>query len=374
MPGLPFFDGTAPQPTRVPAVEISFDGGGESGGFGGIVDAAADLLGGGGGAASWADHLVELKLQLGFAPRVDELDLVIGQSEGAPQASLGDNGSIALGPSGATESLFSGRVIAVENRGDGLRRYRLANGGHQLAGSRISQSVTDMSAADAIGYAVGELGLQVEADISGSDGPLVQYVFDDSRSLWDHIAELAALRGINAWFSSDNRLQLADALEQGDPAATFTYGSDLLEHRLWQRTPHSGAVTVIGGARADDGFTLRKQSAPNLATSGDGPPQRFYRQGALRSQDDLTTHAGAAALGGQRQTQIGELLVAGNAAARPGRVVELAGLRGAGDGLYIVTAAHHRFDRRDGWRTRLSVASTEAAAGSGLTALVGGLI
>lgn len=370
MPGLPFFDDAAPQPTRVPAVEINFDGGEESGGFGGIVDAAADLLGGGG--ASWADHLVELKLQLGFAPRVDQLDLVIGQTEGAPEASLGDTGSIALGPSGATEPLFSGQVIAVENRGDGLRRYRLANGAQQLAGTRINQSVTDMSVADAIGFALGELGLQVDADISGSDGPLNQYAFDDSRSLWDHVTELAALRGSSAWFDSDNRLQLADALEQGDPVATFAYGSDLLEHRLWQRVPHSGAVTVIGGARDDDGFRLRKQPAPNQATSGDGAPQRFYRQGALGTQEDLTTRANAAALGGQRRTRSGELLVAGNAAARPGWVIELSGLSGGSDGRYLVTAAHHRFDRVEGWRTRLSVSSTEAAAGGGLAGLVGG--
>ena len=374
MPGLPFFDEAAPQPTRVPAVEINFDGGDQGSGFGGIVEAAADLLGGGGGAASWADHLVELKLQLGFAPRVDQLELVIGQSEGAPQASLGDSGSIALGPSGATESLFSGQVIAVENRGDGLRRYRLANGAQQLAGTRINQSVTDMSVVDAIGFALSDLGLQIEADISGSDGPLSQYVFDDSRSLWDHVAELAVLRGCNAWFNSANQLQLANALEQGDPAATFTYGSDLLEHRLWQHTPHSGAITTIGGARADDSLTLRKQSAPNQATTGDGAPQRFYRHGALGSQDDLSTRANTAALYGQRQTQSGELLVAGNVAAGPGRVIEITNLPGGGDGRYLVTAAHHRFERLEGWRTRLSVSSTEAAIGGGLAGLAGGLL
>ena len=368
MPLLPQFDAEATASIQVPTVEITI-GSVDGGGFGGMADAAMDLLGG--GAASWADHLSELTLQLGFAPRVDALELVIAQSGGAPEAALGNSGEIALGPSGATETLFSGQVVAIEKRGDGLRRYRLANGARQLAEARINRSLTDMSVADAIGFALGELGLQVDTDISGGDGPLSQYAFDDSRSLWDHITELAVLRGCNAWFDSANRLQIADALEQGDPVATFAYGNDLLEHNLWQRAPHSGQITAIGGARADDGFTLRKQSAPNQAVAGDGAPHRFYRHAALGSQQDLAARAEAAAIGGQRQTNSGELLVAGNAAARPGTVITLSGLPGGGDGDYLVTSAHHRLDRTEGWRTRLSVSSAQGAAAGGLGGPIG---
>jgi len=370
MPGLPFFDDTAPSPVRAPTVEITISSsGGDSGGFGGMADAASGLLGGA-SAASWADHLLSLSLHQGFAPNVDYIDLLIAATEGAPEAALGDEGTIAIGAADAVEDLFSGSIIAIERRGDSMRRYRLSNGSHSLAQARINQSVIDMSVQDAISHAASQYNYSPQADISGSDDLLPQIVFDDSSTLWDHFAYLAGLRGANLWFDATDALQLADQLEQGDSVATFTWGEDLLEANLWQRSAHSGAITAFGGDRIDGDFVLRKEATPNRAEQGDGLPARFYRDGLLQTQQDLTTRAAAAALNGLRQTDLSELLVSGSAALGPGRVIELASLPGGGDGNYLIHRAHHTFDHLNGWRTHLSVSE---ASGGGLGA-VGGLI
>ena len=222
MVGLPFFDEDTTPAIRVPAIQIDIGGGGDSGGFGGIADAASSLLGGP-AAPSWADHLVSLTLQQGFAPSVDHLELLIANTEGAPTAAVDDEGSVSIGPSDNLEKLFTGRVVAVEKRSDGLRRYHLSNGSHTLAQGRLNRSVTDMSAKDAIDNLGGEFGYSPNASISGNDAVLSQIVFDDSGSVWEHCAHLAKLRGANLWLDADDTLQLADQLEQGDSVASFTW-------------------------------------------------------------------------------------------------------------------------------------------------------
>ncbi len=371
MPGLPYFDQSAPQPIRTPAIEITIGGSGDSGGFGGMVDAATSMFGGP-AAASWANHLISLTLELGFAPHVDSVELLITNSEGAPQVSLGDQGVIAMGTADALEDIFSGAVIAIEQHGDKKRRYLFANGSHTLAQSRINQSVNEMSIQDAISYALSEVGMSVNANVASSDSTLPQVVFDDSATVWDHITYLAKLRGFNLWFDPENSLQLADQLEQGESVATFTWGDDLLDANLWQRAPHSGAITAFGGDRVDGDFTLRKSAGPNRAEEGDGSPERFYRDGLLQSQQDLTGRASAAALFGQRQTAVSEIVVSGSSLLRPGRVIELDNLTEGYNGNYLIQKARHSYNHTEGWRTRLTISSTQASSG-GLGAL-GGLL
>ena len=354
MPGLPFFDESAPGPIRVPAVEITIGSGGDSSGFGGIADAASALLGAP-QSASWADHLVTLSIKRGFAPNVDYADLVITDTEGAPNASLGDEGSIAIGAAGATESYFKGAVISVQQRGDGMRRYRLSGAGHVMAHTRFNQSVNNMSAAEAMEFAASEAGQSVQISIGGSDDSLAQYVFDDARSAWEHTTYLAQLRGSSVWVDADNTIQVADQLEQGDSVAVFTYGEDLLESNIGSRSAHTSAVTAFGGSRADDGFILRKQGAPNRSEAGSGSPQRFYRDGVLQSQQDLSTRVSAQNLFGHRQTTSGEVLVTGSAALAPGSTIELANLPGDNSGKYLIRSVQSVFDSTRGWSARLQI-------------------
>ncbi|MCI5125993.1 MAG: hypothetical protein D3925_16365 [Candidatus Electrothrix sp. AR5] len=368
MPGLPFFDDSTPQPIHAPAIEISFSGGSDNGGFGGMVDAAASMLGGP-SALSWADHLISISLELGFAPSVDSVDLLISGREGAHEAALGDQAVIAMGSADHLQDLFTGTVVAIEKRGDGTCRYQFSNGSYDLAHTRINQSVNEMSVQDAISFATDQLSLSLNADVSTSDDTLPQVVFDHTASLWDHITYLAGLRGLNLWFDADNSLQLADQLEQGESVASFTWGEDLLEANIWQRAAHSGAITAFGGGRIVGDFTLRKQATPNRAEQGDGTPQRFYRDGVLQSPQDLTTRAGAATLFAQRQTALSEVMVSGSSLLRPGKVIELTNLQEGSDGNYLIHHAHHSFNHTEGWRTRLTISSTSAAS-SGLGGLL----
>ncbi len=372
MVGLPFFPESSPVPIRAPRVEITFDAGGSDGGFGGLAAAAESLLGG--GAAAWADYLVSLELEQALAPRVDGVELAIAQSTGAPSASLGDKGTIKMGPADALEPVFAGAVIGIERRGDGLRRYRLGNASHTLATARINQAVVNMTVQEAIAFGADSADVSLNARIGGDDAALAQYVFDDSRSVWEHLTSLAELRGFSLWIDAAGALQLADELEQSDAVQTFTYGEDLLAMRLWRRSPARGAITAFGGGRTDDGYTLRKQLEPNRAQGGDGPPQRFYRDGVLQSQDDLSARVASVTLAGHRRATTGEILVPGSAALGPGRVIELNDLPDGG-GKFLILAARHTFSHRDGWRARLTVSEAGEVPGLGdALGALGGLL
>lgn len=375
MPSLPFFDEQQATPTRVPSIAITLggDSGGDSG-FGGLVDAASALLGAP-AAGAWSEYLVSLTLQQGFAPAVDHLDLLVAAplDGSAPSAVLGDSGTLEIGSNDGMTKLFTGQVISIEQRSDGLCSYRLSNGSHLLARIRLNGSVAERSLTDAISQLASEAGYPIDNSTSGSDGSLPQIVYDDSRSLWEQFAEWAQLRGFNLWLDADDRLQLADQLEQGDVVAEIKWGGDLLQHRLWQRNTHSGEVSAFGGSRVDGDFRLRKQSAPNRGQSGSGTPQRFYRDGVLQTQQDLSTRAQAGALFAARRTSEGEILISGNASCAPGKVIELKNLPDGGNGKYLISSARQSFDRQHGWRTQLQIGFCSEGSG-GLAGALGGLL
>ncbi len=383
MPSLPFFEQQQAPATRVPSIAITLGSpsGGDSG-FGGIADAASSLLGGP-AQPSWADHLVSLTLQQGFAPAVDHLDLLVAVPQAPPeggansselQAALGDAGSVEIGASDALVKLFTGQVISIEKRSDGLHNFRLGNGSHALSQVRLNGTVGEMSVSDAISHLAGEAGYPVDNNTSGNDGTLPQIVYDDSRSVWEHCAEWAHLRGFNLWLDADDRLQLSDGLEQGEVVDEFTRGENLLHHQLWQRAAHSGEITAFGSSRVDGDFTLRKQSTPNRAQSGSGAPQRFYRDGPLQTQQDLSTRAQAATLLAARRGSEGEILVSGNAATGPGKVIKLSGLTNGDDGNYLISSCRHTFDRQHGWRTQLQISNCASSGADGLAGALGGLL
>src|SRR5690606_31021152 len=69
---------SAPPGLRRPQFSIAFGSGGGGGALGGLGSAVADAVGLGGGADDpWKRNLVSLTLNLGLAPMVDALELVL---------------------------------------------------------------------------------------------------------------------------------------------------------------------------------------------------------------------------------------------------------------------------------------------------------
>ena len=361
-------------PRPVIALAIDSQGGGASG-LAAAAGTVAGALGSGEGQLGWTDCVMAVTLRLGFAPAVDSAELLIAQTPHTPEANLGDQVTLGLGPQGDTTTLFKGWIEAVEHRLDGCRCYRLVNNASRLANLRINQAVTETSVADLIALMAREAGVPLDKRVSGSDDKLRQTIIDDSLSLWQHMQRLAALRGYSLWINGDNRLQLANQLEQQSPEQRFQAGENVMALSLWQRRSHSGSIRVHGGSRDDSGHTLRKQPQPNLATMGDGSPQRTYRPRNLSAPGDLAAAAVAAGQAGHRASHRGTLRVPGSGALTPGAVVAIIGLPGGGASA-LIQSVEQRFNFSEGWVADLTLSRSDdqTSPGALLSSVTGGFL
>ncbi|ONG58582.1 hypothetical protein BKE38_02770 [Pseudoroseomonas deserti] len=364
--------GTQPAILR-PRVALDFaPAAGEGGGMLGALSDAASALGLGGDAAALADRLISLRLVRSLAPEVDSAEFLL-LPEGAPPFAAGDPGSITLAAADAS-ARFPCRVEAVEQRGHGLLRALAGNGGRILAQSRLSRSYANQDA----GAIIGDLAQQAGVDSAvGSLGrSLPRYVADDRRSLYEHVAALAASAGRLAGFDEDGRLALLDDTATGEALATFTLGVDILDMRLVDRLPHAGALLVDGAGAADAGggeawSWLRKQVGPLRAASGEGTPQRRLAAPWLTAPQAVAGLLGARSRAEARQRRFGRLLVQGAPQLRPGALVALKGT--PADGNWLITRLEQRFDARHGLTARLDIAEA-GGGGGGLASALGGLL
>ncbi len=241
-----------------------------------------------------------------------------------------------------------------------------------LARMRVSQSFADQSPGGIIAALASDAG--VETDAGGAGTRLPRYVVDESCSVLDHIADLAAAAGRVAVFDGEGRLLLVDDSALGEPVATLVRGDHVLDIRLGTRRPHIGALAVVGAGAPDAGGNawawLRKSNGPLKVEVGDGAPQRRVRDAGLRAQQAVVDRAGATLRAGERVSGRTRILSVGVPAAQPGGAIELSGFDDA-DGIYFVTAVTHRFDTAGGFTSEIEAA--RASSGGSLLDALGGL-
>jgi phage protein D len=371
---------------RRPVFEVTLGpgGGGDGalGGLGGLAGAAAGALGlsPGGAADPWKQHLVALAATCHLAPAVDALDLWLTPDPQAPAAAPGDAGSLRLGyADGAPELVFTGRVIAVRRMVAGPSRVTLASGATDLARLRVNRSYEKRTAGEIVGDLAGEAGVATGTVEDGLDLPF--HVIDDRRSAWVHIAELARLCGFLAFIDPSGELTFAPP-PSGGPAQTFTCGEDVLALDTRDGEPEVGEVTTSGegaaGSQGADAWSwLIKDPAAVQGTAGGTGPARLAADPALRSGAAARQAAAGIAGAVARLRTTGSLLVPGAPAVTVGSLVEIAGAPHAAlGGQLLVRGVRHRFDKRQGFVTRLDLAAVGGAAGGllgGLGGAIGGL-
>ena len=322
MIALPAFPGSAPAAVRRPLAEVDFGG-----------DLSAALL--------------SVVVDTGTAPGVDVAEIRLAGSD-AP--AVGDEGTIALGyEDGGTELVLTGAVEQVAAGAHGEVRIVVANAGAALARVRVNRSFEQQKAGDVVSDLAGEAGASTGDVRPGAD--LAFFVVDDRRGGWAQVAELARASGCLAYVTPDGEVTMAPP-PAGPPAATFTYGVDVLELAAGPRAPIVGAVTVIGegaaGSQGADAWSwLVKDPAAVTGSGGSGSPERLRSEPGLRS----TAAVQGAALGVPAGDVAGHVLVAGAQAVAVGSAIAISG---AGvDGGLVVHGVRHRLSRRDGFTTRI---------------------
>ncbi|MEJ2199618.1 MAG: hypothetical protein P8X63_01180 [Desulfuromonadaceae bacterium] len=349
---LPFQSQQETTPGFRPGCKISSAGGAGAGG--GLLDMAANLL----GAPQddpWADHLRSIELELAPAPFISTARLQLVRSSEAPQVALGDELRVELGYDDSLQGVFTGKVLMLEDSDSRVREILLGCGGHGLAQLRQYVSFENQGLSDVLGQWAGEAGLGTGNMESGPRYPFL--AIDDSRSLWEWSALLAAHAGAWVWTDADNNL---NCKPPGDPGnRSYSYGSDLLGLRFCERTSLFGEIRVSGegcaGSQGAQAWSWLAKNADGIsASTGQGDPQRLYQSGSLRNQEAAQSFGRGLESGAGRMRQAALATVPGSPELGLGQTFALSGCPdGRGDGSFIITRVLHRYDK-GGFITRLS--------------------
>lgn len=345
---LPFSSDRASTPGYRPRFKVAAGGGAASGG--GLLGAVQSLLS---APASdpWAENLAMVDVVLAPAPAVSSCRLRLGPGAGAPAVQVGDALDVRLGFDDVLVSVFSGTVWEVTREPRAVGAL-LAGKARLLLELRENASFEQQSFGDIVGQWAAAAGVDTATVEDGVTYPFL--AVDDSRSVWEWIARLAAHAGLIAWCDGEGKLHC-----QAPPAAaarTFTVGEDVIELRVHERGPVLGAVRMVGeGAAGSQGAAawprLLKSADAASAQAGLGAPARLFREGALRSLEAVQGAVRARAACATALARVVHLRVPGAPELALADRFHIAGGDAAGD--YVVARIRHRLDKRSGFLSEI---------------------
>jgi len=302
--------------------------------------------------------LVAVTVSLGPSGAHDPAEVMVWPSSRLAGTAPGARLSIALGPQGDEEDVWSGEVTGVAAGADGVVLDGLA-ATVALSRQRVSQTFLDRSLADVVRDLAAAAGAEID-EVQG-DTRLPAYAIDDRRPVWEHLADLARLFGADLGASPAGALRFVPA-RSGIADWTLRFGADLL---AWSggagKAPEAPAVAAHGAASeagAEQWHWLLR--SPAAAGAGSSAPLRI--PGVVRTQDAAAAAGRALAQRAARAAWAGRFETTGRPAVRPGDLVAVAGLPAGDPGTLRVRSVAHRLDGRHGFRTTLNV---EAAAAAG---------
>lgn len=355
---------TAPPAVRRPQFTVTLGASTSASGLAGAVGAALGINLG--GADPWQQHLLAMRVECGVAPFVDVAELALAVTTESPTVALADTGSLALGYSDdQAQPVFTGAVTQMRH-GLGVQQIRMTNGGGALARLRINQSFEQQSAGDMVRALADQASVTPATVDAGADYPF--YVLSDRQSVYRHVAELACQNTFAAWFMPDGSLMFAP-LAEGDPAATFTYGDNLLALQMNEAAAVVDAVTVSGeGAAGSQGAKawswLVKDPAAVTSTAGEGAGSRLVHAPGLRTSA-LTQSAATGVVNRASMDKVsGRLLAMGAPTVTVGSTIEIANAPPSlANGRFLVHHVRHTFARQQGFTTLIQF--TKAGEGGG---------
>ncbi|WP_020408676.1 hypothetical protein [Hahella ganghwensis] len=373
MVSLPFTDPVAAPAVRTPKLKISQKQS-ASDGLGGLADAAGALLGGNPGPDPWSTHLIGLRMSLSLGDHVGSVILHILESESAPEASLGDELELALGFDDETETpIFTGKIQRLENHLAGYRRLTITSPFLELSQKRINASFEEQSASDIVQSLLGETNVGAGSIDSGEQYSF--YVVSDRLSLLQHIQAISAQQNWICYCGANGQLN-AHALDTGEEAKVFAYGSDIIELEHWVQEAALTGVKVVGGGAAtsqgSDAWNWLTKDPKALAEAGESG--RVVPMRVLRDAPSAQNFSAALMSKDAQATNRVRLTSSAAPEVLPGTYFEITGAPfSAANAIFVAEKVVMTFDRSKGFLSFIEGFSRDSAGTSALGSL-GGLL
>jgi len=318
-------------------------------------------------------HVTALRISLGCLPQVGRCEAALPAAV-RPTAEAGDGAQLELDAGAGAVTVIRGVVASVAHTVHATVVV-IADAGFRLGRLRPAATYVQQRARDMIRALASDAGVEVaELDL---DLDLPAYAAHARRTAAEHVAELAALAGAVATVGGDGRLRVAGPAARPDLA--LRYGRELLDFAVdtGARPAARRALVGSGPAGAADATDSLRPSLEPLSggRSAPGPSVRWTPTPALRTPGAVSRASDAAdrrAAGASQRLRARCALLP---AVRPGRVLGIQDLPGAGGaGPWLIEDVVHRLARGVA-ETRIEASSLAVPSPlSQLAGAIGGLL
>lgn len=287
--------------------------------------------------------------------------------------------AVELGPPGALNAVFAGRITGLEAHypSPGLPQLTvLAEDRFQdLRMERRTRTFENVTDEDVFRQIAGEHGLTLQPDV---DGPTYRVLAQVNQSDLAFLRERAAAIDAELWVD-DRTLYVQARSRRSSGRIQFRYGGNLVQFSVLADLAHQRTAVHVCGwdvagkqaidERADEaaiGGELRGGlSGSTVLGRALAPREERIASAVPLSRDEARRMAEARYRERARRFVRGTGVVDGNIRVRVGTTVELGGLGPVFDGPYYVALARHTFDLHHGFRTtfeaeRVAIAATGA--------------
>ncbi len=294
--------------------------------------------------------LKELTVHNALKTPVASASIVLTDSVSAKH---GDPVSIELGNRKQTKKVFTGVVKSIEHALESTTIY--ATSGMESLTRYYADTVYENKSCGAI---FKDLAGKIKAKTgNASDGvTFPRYILSSTRSAMRELQVLASYSGTDIF--SDENGSFHFQVYKKSPAATFSYGKDLLEVEKESVTPPLDGIVVFGespGTSASDekNHWLKKEEIKGTAGKSRGIVYR-YTVYAARSKDLCTTIA-KNLLKATTVKAHGRALVLNGEQVSLGKTISLKGVPEKSiNGNYKVTSIQHRLTMSEGFTTQIN--------------------
>jgi phage protein D/phage baseplate assembly protein gpV len=288
--------------------------------------------------------------------------------DASPSVALAPGTGIVVREGASTAALFTGEVTAVEHVYDPsmgrelrVRAYDLL---HRLKKQQTARGFTDVTAEDLASELGSSVGLTVDASESGAT---LARVLQHRQSDFELLVEACRRSGLFLAVEGET-LRLVTLAGAGDPVP-LAWGSSLIEVSVelngersartiratgWDLRriePHDAEATSPRSGRTASAEVPPEAvgGAPERLLFDEGTPDDNAAQGLAQAELDLRAASEVVLRG----------VALGDAALRPGAIVEIAGVDPSIQGQYVLTEVRHSIDRELGYLSEISSAPPE---------------
>jgi predicted nucleic acid-binding Zn-ribbon protein len=294
-----------------------------------------------------SSEIVSINIDCDINIPLDIFKIVFKPGDKAGSIKKGDLVTIELGYEGSTSKVFTGAIDAVEPRVGST-----VASGYSVAATltrlKIHQIYEKQTAGAIIKDLVQRPGLAVKDASDGISFPM--YVVDDSKSVYDHMLELAQLCGFDLFMTNEGTVMFKK-FEEKKPSP-FKYGRDILKATVQQVTPSYTGVKVFeespSSTKGEDTAHWLSDSVLG-GTAGSGDQWFTIRHPAIRDKDSADKVA-VAKLESLLVSLKGMIMTIGNPKVGLGGTIEIKEMPDERmNGKFEVVRASHAFNMEQGY-------------------------